>query len=99
MADGRNALLKIDHSMEDYNSEHIPVWATAHHGSTLHQLNQPSVRSNRVNSTYVSTVFQEAAPIVRQKTLLYLECSSIVIMQSSIGLSVEQIQTQLIAPT
>src|SRR6185312_13917922 len=29
----------------------IPAWATAHRGSTLHHSNQPSVRSNGVNST------------------------------------------------
>jgi hypothetical protein len=48
----RTALLRIDHWMEDYNSEHPhPVWVTAHRGSTLHQSDQPSVRSNGVNSS------------------------------------------------
>ena len=27
-----------------------PVWAIAHHGSTLHHFNQPRIRSNGVNS-------------------------------------------------
>jgi hypothetical protein len=48
----RTALLRIDHWTEDYNSEHPhPVWVTAHRGSTLHQSDQPSVRSNGVNSS------------------------------------------------
>jgi transposase InsO family protein len=29
---------------------HIPVWATAHRGGTLHHFNQPRVRSSGVNS-------------------------------------------------
>src|SRR6185437_9062905 len=34
---------------------HIPAWAIAHRGSTLHHSNPPSVRSNGVNSTYSAT--------------------------------------------
>ena len=50
--DAHTALLRIDNWMEDYNSEH-PHSRLGYRSlrSTLHHSNQPSVRSNGVNST------------------------------------------------
>jgi hypothetical protein len=50
--DARTVLLRIDHWMEDYNSEHPQSrLATVHRGSTLHHFNKPRVRSNGGDST------------------------------------------------
>jgi transposase InsO family protein len=46
LPDARTSLARIDHWMEDYNSEHPhPGWAIAHRESTLHHFNKPRVRS------------------------------------------------------
>ena len=49
--DARTALLRIDNWRRiTTQNTRIPGWATARRGSTLHHSNQPSVRSNGVNS-------------------------------------------------
>ena len=85
--DARTVLLRIDHWMEDYNSEHphsrLGYWATAHRGSTLHHSNQPSVQSNQRHSLFEGASHAGGIIVAQQPRSPRKRCCSMTLIADS----------------